>query len=99
MRSERKVNTIRALKYELDYYKRQSVGIKTVYMTDLKHLRIQQMLLREEAMQMPEEVISPLLQRKMVKAFENVIMRLPIETEFDENLGAYRASLDLWFEF
>ena len=98
MRSERKVNTIRALKYELDYYKRQPVGIKTVYMRDLKHLRIQQMLLREEVMQMPKEIVSPLLQRRIVKSFEDIITNLPIKTEFDEDLGVYRASLDLWVE-
>ena len=96
MRKERKVNTIRALKYDLSYYKRQPVGIKTVNMTNLTHLRLHQMFSREEVMQMPKDVVSPLLQHRMAKAFEDVIMELPIETEFDEHFGVYRASLDLW---
>ena len=96
MRKERKVNIIRSLKHELLFYKQQPVGIKTVYMTDLTHLRIQKSFLREEVMQMPKEMISPLLQHRMAKAFEDAISELPIETEFDEHFGVYRASLDLW---
>lgn len=84
MRRERKVNIIRALKDELEFYK------------GLNHLRLQQMFSREEVMQMPKEEVSPLLQHRMAKAFENAIMELPIETEFDEHFGVYRASLDLW---
>lgn len=96
MKKQRKVNIIRALKNELEFYKRQPVPINTVYVTELNHLRLQQMLLREEVMQMPKEMVSPLLIHKMVKAFEDFIMELPIETEFDEHSGVYRASLDLW---
>lgn len=96
MRRERKVNIIRALKDELDFYKRQPVGVRTITMTGLNHLRLQQMFSREEVMQMPKEMVSPLLQHRMAKAFENAIMELPIETEFDEHFGVYRASLDLW---
>ena len=96
MRKERKVNTIRALRYELDFYKRQPVPVKIVDRTELIHLRLHQMFSREEVMQMPKEMVSPLLQHRMVKAFENAIMELPIETEFDEHFGVYRASLDLW---
>lgn len=96
MRKERKVNTIRALKYELEFYKRQPVPVKEIYLGDLKHLRWERILSREEFMQMPKELVLPMLQRKMVKAFEDAIMEFPIETEFDEDFGVYRASLDLW---
>lgn len=95
-KKQRKANIIKALKYELDFYKRQPVPIKTVYMTELNHLRLQQMFSREEVIQMPKEMVAPLLQHRMVKAFEDAIMELPIETEFDERFGVYRASLDLW---
>lgn len=96
MRKDRKVNIIRALKDELDFYKRQPVPVKVIYRTELVHLRMQQVLRREEVMQMPKEEVSPLLQHRMAKAFENEIMQMPIETEFDEDFGVYRASLDLW---
>lgn len=96
MRKERKVNIIRSLKHELSFYKRQPVGIKTVYQTELVHLRLQQMFSREEVMQMPKDMVAPLLQHRIAKAFEESIMELPIETEFDEHFGVYRASLDLW---
>lgn len=96
MRKERKVNTIRALKYELSYYKRQPVGIKTVNMTDLTHLRLEQVFSREEVIQMPKDIVAPILQHRMAKAFEDAIMKLPIETELDEYSGGYRARLDLW---
>ena len=96
MRKERKVNTIRALKYELEFYKRQPVPVKEIYLGDLKHLRWEQILSREEFMQMPKELVSPMLQRKIVKAFEDAIMEFPIEIKFDEDSGVYRASLDLW---
>lgn len=96
MRRDRKVNEIRALKHELSFYKRQIVGTKTVYKTELEHLRLQQVFSREEVMQMPKEEVSPLLQHRMAKAFETAIMQFPIETEFDEYFGVYRASLDLW---
>ena len=96
MKAERKVNIIRALKSEIDFYKRQLVPVNVVYKTDLNHLRLQQMFSREEVMQMPKEMVSPLLQHRMTKAFEDAIMELPIETEFDEHFGVYRASLDLW---
>ena len=45
---------------------------------------------------MPKDVVAPLLQHRMAKAFEDAIMELPIETEFDEHFGVYRASIDLW---
>lgn len=96
MRRERKVNIIRSLKHELSFYKRQPVGVRTVNMTGLNHLRLQQMFSREEVMQMPKEEVSPLLQHRMAKAFEDAIMQMPIETEFDEHFGVYRARLDLW---
>lgn len=96
MRKDRKVNIIRSLKHELSFYKRQSVGVRTVNMTDLNHFKLHAMFSKEEVMQMPKESVSPLLQHKMTKAFEDAIMQMPIETEFDEHFGVYRASLDLW---
>lgn len=96
MRKERKVNTIRALKYELESYKRQPVPVKEIYLGDLKHLRLHQSLSREEVMEMPKDLVTPLLQHKMAKALEDAVKVLPIETEFDEDFGVYRANLDLW---
>lgn len=96
MRKDRKINLIRSLKHELSFYKRQTVRPLRLNMTDLKHLRIQQMFSTHEVMQMPKDMVSPLLQQRMAKAFENALMELPIETEFDEHFGVYRASLDLW---
>ena len=95
MRKERKVNIIRSLKHELSFYKRQS-GVRTINMTGLKPLRLHAMFSREEVMQMPKEEVSPLLQHRMAKAFEDAIMQMPIETEFDEHFGVYRANIDLW---
>lgn len=96
MRKQRKVNVIRALRYELDFYKRKHVPVKTIYAADLRHLGLQQMFSRDEIIQMPKDMVTPLLQHKMTKAFEEVVKELPIETEFDEKFGVYRASLDLW---
>lgn len=93
MNKDRKVNIIRALKHELSFYKRQPFCVKTVNMTGLKHLRVQQMISREEMMQMPKDMIASFIKYKMV---ESAITELPIETEFDEHFGVYRASLDLW---
>lgn len=96
MRKDRKVNIIRSLKRELSFYKKQSVKIKKIYPAELKHLRLTQMFSREEVMQMPKDTISPLLQHRMAKAFEDAMIELPIETEFNEDSGVYVASLDLW---
>lgn len=96
MKAERKLNIIRALKNELDFYKRQPFPVRVIETTELNHLRLHQMFSREEVIQMPKDIISPLLKHRMAKAFEDAIMELPIETEFDEHFGVYRASLDLW---
>lgn len=96
MEKDRKVNTIRALKSELLFYKKKAITPLKVDITYLKHLRIQQAFSREEVMQMPKVIVSPLLIRRMVKAFEDSITELPIETEYDEDLGIYKAKLDLW---
>ena len=93
MKAERKVNIIRALKSEIDFYKRQLVPVNVVYETGLNHLRLQQMFSREEMMQMPKDMIASFIKYKMV---ESAITELPIETEFDEHFGVYRANLDLW---
>lgn len=96
MKKERKVNLIRALKSELEFYKHQPVNINTVYKTNLTHLRINQMFSRQEVLQMPKHILSDLVIDRMTKSFRDSIMDFPIETEFDELLGGYRASLDLW---
>lgn len=96
MRKERKVNIIRSLKSELLFYKQKTIAPLKVDITPLKHLRIQQAFSREEVIQMPKDIVSPLLIRRMVKAFEDSITELPIETEYDEDLGVYKAKLDLW---
>lgn len=98
MQKDRKVNIIRSLKRELSFYKKQPVKIKKIYPAELKRLRLTQIFSREEVMQMPKDMISPLLQHKMAKAFEDAIMELPIETEFDEDFGVYRANIDLWIK-
>lgn len=99
MRKERKVNIIRALKDEIDFYKQQTVKPMKLNMTELNHLRIQQVFSREEVMNfthMPEEVRTALIQRKIAKAVEDSIAKLPVETEFDVYSETYRVSLDLW---
>lgn len=96
MRKDRKVNMIRALKSEVNFYKRQLMPANVVYQTELKHLRLRSAFSRQEVVQMPKDMLSPLLQHRIVEAFENTITELPIETEFDEEFGVYRASIDLW---
>ena len=96
MRKERKVNIIKSLKTEINFYKRQLVPVNVFDKTELKHLRLYSSFSREEVLQMPKDIISPLLIRRMAKAFEDSITELPMETEFDEYSGAYKASLDLW---
>ena len=56
------------------------------------------MVSREEVAQMPKEMVTPLLQCGIVKTFEDAINELPIEIEFDERFGVYRANLDLWIK-
>lgn len=96
MKAERKVNIIRALKSEIDFYKRQPVPVKYLNMTDLNHLRLNASFSVQEVVQMPKDVLSPLLIHKIVKAFEDTIMDLPIETEYVEAYHMYKATLDLW---
>ena len=96
MRRERKVNIIRALKNEIYFYKRQFPVKHIARTTELNHLRLRSTVSAKEVVNMPKDIISPLLVRRMVKAFEDSIMELPIETEYDEYFGVYRASLDMW---
>lgn len=98
MRKDRKVNIIRSLKHEISFYKRQLLPVNhiTIDRTELQHLRLHQVFSREEVMQMPKDVFPDLLKRRLSRAFENAIMQMPIETEFDEYFGVYRATLDLW---
>lgn len=99
MRKDRKVNTIRALKRELSFYKQSTIKPMVSNTTELKHLRIQQIFSMEEAIyftQLPKELRTPLIQRRISKAVEDSIEELPVVTEFDEYSGTYRVSLDLW---
>ncbi len=92
MRRDRKVNIIRALKDEINFYKRQSVYIKYLDRSELRHLRLSSVYSADEILNIPKSI----LMRRMVKPFEDVIMELPIETEYDEHFGVYRANLDIW---
>ena len=96
MRSERKVNTIRALKQEIAFYKRQMVPVNVVYKTELNHLRLCTSFSRGEVVQIPKDILSSILVHRIAKAFEDTVTELPIKTEYDEHFGIYRASLDLW---
>ena len=101
MRKERKVNIIRALKDEIDFYKRLTVKTMTLNPQELKHLRIQQVFSREEVMQitkMPKEVRVSLIKSRIAKEVLDSIRELPVITEYDEYSGIYRVSLDLWFK-
>lgn len=96
MQKPRKVNIIKALKSEIYFYKRQSVPVKMFNMTDLNHLRLNASFSLQEVVQMPKDVLSPLLIHKLAKAFEDSIMQMPIETYYDESFGMHKATLDLW---
>lgn len=97
MRKERKVNIIRALKDEIDFYKRQSVSVKySMDRTDLNHLRLNGAISVNEVMNTPKDILASLLARRMVKTFEDSIKELPIETEYDDILGVYKVNLDIW---
>lgn len=96
MQKERKVNVIRALKNELEFYKRQPVPVREIGAVDLVHLRLEQTFPREEVLQMPKEILSPLFIQRIANEFADLIGKLPIETEFDEHDLVYRTRLDLW---
>lgn len=98
IKKQRKVNIIRALKNELNFYKNHPITPVhvTIDRTELNHLRVCSYFTREEVLQMPKDVVPSLLQHRMVKAFEDSITEFPIETEFDERSLVYKASLDLW---
>ena len=96
MKAERKVNIIRALKSEINFYKRQLVPVNVIDRTDLNHLRLNASFSVQEVVQMPKDILSPLLVYRIAKAFEDTVMEMPIETKFDEHYGMYKASLDLW---
>ena len=60
MQKERKVNVIRALKNELEFYKRQPVPVREISAVDLVHLRLEQTFPREEVLRMPKEILFPI---------------------------------------
>ena len=96
MKKPRKINTIKALKWEIEYYKRQLVPVNVVDRTSLKHLRLHTMYSPHEVAMMPRDGISDILIHRMSKAFADYIMSLPIETSYDEKYNVYKAELDLW---
>ena len=97
MRKERKVNIIRALKDEINFYKRQTVSVKyTMDRTELNHLRLNGAVSINEVMNTPKDILASLLAHRMVKTFEDSIKELPIETEYDEHIGVYKVNLDIW---
>ena len=98
MRKPRKVNTIKALKWEIDYYKRQLVPVNTIVIdrTSLKHMKLHTIFSPQEVAMMPKDEISDALIHRMTKAFADYIGSLPIETSYDEQFNVYRAELDLW---
>lgn len=96
MKKPRKINTIKALKWEIEYYKRQTFPVNVVYENKLRHLRLTSIFSPDEVAGMPRDCISDLLIHRMTKAFADYIMRLPIETSYDEEYNVYKAKLDLW---
>ena len=96
MRKPRKVNTIKALKWEIAYYKRQLMPLNIIDRTTLKHLKLHTMFSPHEVDMMPKDVIPDMLIHRMTKAFADYISSLPIETSYDEQSNVYRAELDLW---
>ena len=96
MTKPRKVNTIKALKWEIAYYKRQLVPVNVFDRTQLKHMKLHTMFSPHEVDMMPKDEISDLLIHRMTKAFADYISSLPIETSYDEQYNVYRAELDLW---
>ena len=96
MKRERKVNTIKALKWEIEYYKRQLVPVNVIDRTQLKHMKFQTMFSPFEVTTMKKDAISDLLIYRMTNIFADYISNLPIETSYDEQFNVYRADLDLW---
>lgn len=96
MKKPRKINTIKALKWEIEYYKRQLVPVNVVDRTSLKHLRLHTMYSPHEVAMMPRDAISDMLIHRMSKAFTDYIVSLPIETSYDKKYNVYKAELDLW---
>lgn len=96
MRKPRKVNTIKALKWEIEYYKRQRVSFNVIDRTQLRHMKLHTMFSPHEVDMMPKDVIPDMLIHRMTKAFADYISSLPIETSYDEKYNVYRAELDLW---
>jgi hypothetical protein len=100
MTKPRKVNTIKALKWEIDYYKRQLVSVNTIVIdrTSLKHMKLQTMFSPQEVIRMSKDEISNKLIHRMTNIFADYISSLPIETSYDEKFNIYRAELDLWIK-
>lgn len=96
MKKPRKINTIKALKREIEYYKRQTFPVKFIEHTPLNHLKLQTMFTPNEVIMMPKDVIPNLLINRMAKVFADNIASLPIITSYDKQLDMYRAEIDLW---
>lgn len=96
MRKPRKVNTIKALKWEIEYYKKQLVSVNYIDRTQLQHLKLHTMFSPFEVSMVKNDAISDLLIHRMTKAFADYVLSLPIEKSYDEKFNVYRAELDLW---
>lgn len=96
MQKPRRVNTIRALKEEISFYKRQPVRFGVVDRTQLKHIKLISTFSPFEVATMKKDAISDLLLHRMSEAFKDYIINLPINKSYDEELNVYRADIDLW---
>lgn len=96
MNKERKINKIKALEEQIRYYKRLSIPVKTIYQSQLEHIKFNAVLSRYEVMNIPEDMIKDILIHKLLDDFFDKNLRLPFKVMYDENLQFYKATLDLW---
>lgn len=96
MRKPRKVNTIKALKWEIKYYKRQLVPVNVIDRTQLKHIKMQTVFTPFEMSNIPKEAIKDVLINRMAREMLDHTPDIPIETSYDEQFNVYRVELDLW---
>ena len=98
MKSERKINMIKALKKELNYYEKEALRTYTVDRTGLRHLRLKTAYSAIEVAYMSKDELDPLIIRSMSKAFGDILNQMPMETEYDERFQMYKVTLDLWIK-
>ena len=97
MNKPRKVNLIKELKREVNFYKNMTTTVPSQYFYESKLNRLQlNAAFSPNEIQLSEDEIDYLLKRKMADAFCEVLSQIPIEKRFDQYFHTYRASLDLW---